>query len=385
VSRYEAGAHGELIRALAASNVAVDAPSDERLMRVTKERRRRGIAVSIAMAVAVHLLVILPLVHGLLPDPDGRDFSYQMAPIRPYQLVLERAAEQEQEPRQIVSIDAPASERPDEARFEDRVNRRVEEETAARQRGQPAEETLREPSRAQPEQPRRQRERRQEREARRERPVEDDVEPVDREEQRRPVEDELAAVFEPSERGQEPTRRSRVEDPNRPDQAESRDDSRLDLSAFAPSMETASQYVAVPGAPSADFLDLPQGARDQLNSYENMYWSYWDRIKNQVRPHWRPSSVYRDRDPTGRVFGVEDRYTVLRVTLNGDGSLRHVYLERSSDLDFLDREAIRAVRAAEPFANVPEGLKDERGLLSFRFGFYFEVSSSSFRIRREDW
>ena len=307
------------------------------------------------VAALILFVGIVALVPPLIPESEALP-ALVTEPIQPIQLVFEEP--EEERTRQIVSIDAPATpDRPDDADYEDRVNRSVDEETMARDRrlGQPVAVVAPERS-----------ERRVREAVRDEREVEE-----------APEEDAEAVAM------------IRVEDPDDPnrrqERVEERPEQTLDLSPFNPNLRSASDFIAVPGVTELDHLDLPQGDRTQLNSIENLYWSYWDRIKTQVRPHWRPIRAYRQRDPTGRVYGVEDRYTVLRVTLNGDGSLRHVFLERSSDLEFLDREAIRAVQHAEPFSNVPEGLKDERGLLSFRFGFFFEVGSTNFRIRREDW
>lgn len=333
--------------------------------------------VLLALLSALLILGVVVLVVPLL-IPEHKPILPHERPLRPTELVLVPDEEDEQSGRQIVSIDAPATEEvPDEADFEDRVNRSVEEETVARDRQEGRRDAVPAPTR--PPRPPRERTERTERDQPREREETPPTPAREREAEPREVDtpaDETVARIERDEA--EAAMPERIE-------GETGAPSTDVLSSFLPTMATAAEFIDVPGAAQIDHLDLPQGDRTALNSFENLYWSYWDRIKNQVRPYWQPSTVYRQNDPTGRVYGVEDRYTVLRVTLNGDGTLRHVYLERSSDLDFLDREAIRAIREAQPFANVPEGLKDERGLLSFRFGFYFEVSSRHFRIRREDW
>jgi TonB family protein len=329
------------------------------------------------LSASLLLGVVVLIVPLLIPEP--KPILPRERPLRPTELVLVPDEEdEEQSGRQIVSIDAPETEEvPEEADFEDRVNRSVEEETVARDRREGRRETTPAPPR--PPRPPRERTARAEPEEPQE-PEETTPAPTTERERiprevETPTDDTVARIERDEAEAAMPERSEGEPGPPSTDV----------LSSFLPTMATASEFIDVPGAAQIDHLDLPQGDRTALNSFENLYWSYWDRIKNQVRPYWQPSTVYRQNDPTGRVYGVEDRYTVLRVTLNGDGSLRHVYLERSSDLDFLDREAIRAIRDAQPFANVPEGLKDERGLLSFRFGFYFEVSSRHFRIRREDW
>jgi TonB family protein len=362
-------------------------------------RREDGKRLLVALVIAAVLLTptVLVSAYYLIPDPEPLVWLPEQLPVQAVELTIEQAGDEE-EPApaadsagQIVSVDQPATEEiPDEARFQDRVNRSVEEEMV--RRGPPATPVERVAEASVPSEPtqdeeaesiERQRRGERRRSQRSDRERGRDPAPEEREEREA---EPIAAVTEVEGEALEQIARSDpVSDPNLGPDQEAAEDGTLELSAFAPTMENAAQFVGVPGANDIDHLDLPEGERTQIDSFQNLYWSYWDRIKNQVRPNWRPSQVYRRRDPTGRVYGVEDRYTVLRVTLNGDGSLRHVFLERSSDLEFLDREAIRAIRASQPFANVPEGLKDESGLLSFRFGFYFEVSSSAYRIRREDW
>lgn len=127
---------------------------------------------------------------------------------------------------------------------------------------------------------------------------------------------------------------------------------------------------------SIDYLrDVDEGDKTLLNRKESRYAAFFDRVKIQIADKWSPVSTYRKRDPRGNVFGVKDRYSQVRVTLNGDGSVRQLFLARESGLDFFDDEAVRSIRAAAPFHNPPEGLKDDDGLVHFTFGFYFEISA----------
>ncbi|MDP6946550.1 MAG: energy transducer TonB, partial [Myxococcota bacterium] len=81
------------------------------------------------------------------------------------------------------------------------------------------------------------------------------------------------------------------------------------------------------------------------------------------------------------VYGVKDRYTVLRVTLDEAGHLRNLLTMKDSGLDFLDAEALSAFRRAQPFPNPPKGLANELGRVVFQFGFYFEISSGKHRFQ----
>lgn len=135
---------------------------------------------------------------------------------------------------------------------------------------------------------------------------------------------------------------------------------------------------------SMDYLrDVDEGDKTLLNRKQERYWAFFDRVKIQIAKEYSAGQVYRKRDPTGNIYGVKDRYSIIRVTLNSDGTVRQLHVSRPSGLDFVDDEAVRSVRDAAPFHNPPEGLKDEDGLVHFSFGFYLEVTSEpNFRLFR---
>lgn len=145
-----------------------------------------------------------------------------------------------------------------------------------------------------------------------------------------------------------------------------------------------------PGAPGEhgtmdDIQDVEDGDVNMLNSRRWKYASFFNRVRDQVAEKWEPNVVMSARDPDGKRFGLQTRITRLLIRLNPDGSLKQVKLDNPSGVDVLDEEAIRAVRAAQPFRNPPAGLIDsETGFIDF--GFLFELSDAGkgkiFRYRR---
>lgn len=119
-----------------------------------------------------------------------------------------------------------------------------------------------------------------------------------------------------------------------------------------------------------------EGDENLLNSVPYRYAGFFERVKEAVRVHWDPNRPYRLRDPSGEVYGHKDRLTVLRVTLDSRGKLLETSVSMKSGLRFLDDEAVRAMVAASPFLNPPEGLVDADGKIRFEFGFAFLVASS---------
>ncbi|MCB9637936.1 MAG: energy transducer TonB [Myxococcales bacterium] len=135
-----------------------------------------------------------------------------------------------------------------------------------------------------------------------------------------------------------------------------------------PSLGTLSQ---LRGAPAPEHIkDMREGEETLLNSRQWLYATFFNRVKRFVSQHWDPAPVYQRRDPYGNVYGVKDRLTVLQVTLSPDGGLLSAAVHRSSGLAFLDKEAVRAFKAAQPFQNPPKGLRDADGKIRFRFSFF---------------
>ncbi len=131
-----------------------------------------------------------------------------------------------------------------------------------------------------------------------------------------------------------------------------------------------------------DDVDADEGDETLLNSRRWKYASFFNRLRNDIAQYWDPVPLLQARDPDGRKNGTRTRRTRLMIILNKDGSLHKVRLDRSSDVDYLDEEAIRAVRSAAPFPNPPAGMlnpKDDR--LHVPFGFIVEMDGRK-RIHR---
>jgi TonB family protein len=129
------------------------------------------------------------------------------------------------------------------------------------------------------------------------------------------------------------------------------------------------------GSGSMDYLkDVDDGELTALNSKKWKHAPFFNRVKRSVANEWHPEVVYVRHDPSGNVYGVKDRVTVLRVHLNPDGKLAAWTVLQSSGVDFLDDEAIDAFRKAAPFPNPPKDLVEVDGQIHFNFAFIFELS-----------
>jgi hypothetical protein len=138
------------------------------------------------------------------------------------------------------------------------------------------------------------------------------------------------------------------------------------------------QIARAVGSGTQDHLaDIDEGGETALNAKRWVYATFFNRVKERVRDHWKPAEEYQRRDPTGKIYGAEDRYTLLQVSLKADGSLSNVSITHTCGLDFLDDTAVTAFKEAQPFINLPKKLvEDGHGVVTFGFGFFFEVSGA---------
>lgn len=146
-----------------------------------------------------------------------------------------------------------------------------------------------------------------------------------------------------------------------------------------------------PGEISAtdDYLkDTKTGPQTLLNTREFVYFSYYNRIKNQLQQYWEPkikakvTALFRQ----GRQLASDqDRITRVRITLNDKGVLVGVAVLNESGVEELDQAAVEAFRAAAPFPNPPKGIVDSDGKIKIDWSFILEAQAMpkpQFRAQR---
>jgi TonB family protein len=129
-------------------------------------------------------------------------------------------------------------------------------------------------------------------------------------------------------------------------------------------------------APNDDLQNVDEGEGTFLNTREWKYASFFNRLKQSIGYTWNPNEQIRLRDPTGQIYWGKDRDTLLRVTLDAQGRLKDVFVEKGSGLDFLDVEAMKAFERAQPFPNPPPGMVEADGTIKFAFGFKVILSNT---------
>ena len=117
-----------------------------------------------------------------------------------------------------------------------------------------------------------------------------------------------------------------------------------------------------------------------LNSQEFKYFSYYDRIKDQVTETWRPliRNAIKKVKADPKTYGtLEIRYytTELEIVLNSKGSIISTSSLENSGQELFDYVATQAFRKAAPYANPPKELvKDGRFTLRWNFTIRVEAS-----------
>ncbi len=126
-----------------------------------------------------------------------------------------------------------------------------------------------------------------------------------------------------------------------------------------------------------DFLkETPPSLETVLATREFVYYTYFQRIRNQIRQYWEPSIREKVRHifASGRTIASErDHITRVIVVLDQTGNLLKVQVIGESGVKDLDDAATEAFRAAAPFPNPPKGMVDKDGTIKVPWDFVIEA------------
>lgn len=143
------------------------------------------------------------------------------------------------------------------------------------------------------------------------------------------------------------------------------------MARLMPSQAVMDQIIG--GAPNDHLKDADEGEGTYLNTREWKYASFFNRVKQSVGTQWDPNAALMMRDPTGQTYSGRDRYTLVNVTLDENGRVASITVEKSCGLDFLDLAAVESFKKAQPFPNPPPGLLEDDSKVRFKFGFFMEM------------
>ena len=151
---------------------------------------------------------------------------------------------------------------------------------------------------------------------------------------------------------------------------------------FAPKLELqkmakrARQQDGTPNATDDHLKDIALGMETYLNTREYVYYTYYNRIKSQLRQYWGPN-VRKKVEALVRqgrfVASKSSRVTKLVIVLDNKGDLVKIQVMDRSGLRDLDDAAIEAFRAAAPFPNPPKGMVEKDGKIRIKWDFILEA------------
>ncbi len=128
---------------------------------------------------------------------------------------------------------------------------------------------------------------------------------------------------------------------------------------------------------SLDYIkDLDPGLETLLTTREFIYYTFYNRIRNQLNQHWGPMVKERLTKlfSEGRtIASSDDKITKILVTLDNKGTLIKVQVIGDSGVRDLDEAAVDAFRKAAPFPNPPRGIIDSDGTIKIRWDFILEA------------
>jgi TonB family protein len=119
--------------------------------------------------------------------------------------------------------------------------------------------------------------------------------------------------------------------------------------------------------------DIDDESTSILDNKRHLFGSFFNRLRDGILENWQAQKALDRSDPDGSRYGNGARTTVLMVRLNSQGEIVKLKVTHESGAPYLDEEAERAMRAAAPFPNLPEGLLDDSGHIDLPLAFTVDI------------
>ena len=128
---------------------------------------------------------------------------------------------------------------------------------------------------------------------------------------------------------------------------------------------------------SSDYLEkVKRGNQNLMSTREFRYYTYFNRIRNQLQQFWEPSvreKLYKMVRSGRNIASANPRTTKVLITLTRVGTLVRVQVLEDSGIRDLDDAAVEAFREAAPFPNPPHGIVEKDGTVKIRWDFVLEA------------
>ena len=130
------------------------------------------------------------------------------------------------------------------------------------------------------------------------------------------------------------------------------------------------------GFQSSDYLkDIEKGEQTLLNTRAFKFYTYYNRIKQQVQTSWKLMIKKEVRklllQQRESILGAEQK-TSLLITLDRSGALVSIQVLEKSHVAILDHIAIKSFQLTAPFPHPPKTLMGKKKFLQIRWDFILE-------------
>lgn len=126
----------------------------------------------------------------------------------------------------------------------------------------------------------------------------------------------------------------------------------------------------------SDFHDVREGAVTSLNTERFVYYSFFQRIDQQISNLWSQSlRNYQSRWTNIDIekLGGKSWITQIEVLLDDQGNYVKTIIHRSSGVGPIDHAAIGSFQTAAVFPNPPRGLVAADGYVHLKYSFRYDV------------
>lgn len=130
---------------------------------------------------------------------------------------------------------------------------------------------------------------------------------------------------------------------------------------------------------SDDYLpNVASGERTILSTREFRYFSYYNRIKELLRQHWKPS-IEREVSKLwgkGQMLKENELVTRVFVLLDKSGQVQKISKVGASGVSEIDEVAVQSFYHASPFPNPPVGLVEPDGYVRINWDFILQTAAA---------
>lgn len=121
------------------------------------------------------------------------------------------------------------------------------------------------------------------------------------------------------------------------------------------------------------FEDLKYGNFTALNTNKNQFYSFYERINDQIRIRWTENIEYQiEQLRLGKPnlkFKNKEWLSSLEIILNTEGEIINSYISKSSGVKAWDQAALKAFHKSAPFINPPKEMADSGGEIRLSYMF----------------